>query len=362
MNVYKSFVRPILFQCDPERVHGLTISFAEKMGRVGLPTRGGVSAESLRTTVAECEVASPIGLAAGFDKNGRAIPFLSRLGFGFTEVGSVSAMPSQGNPRPRLFRAPDDQAVIVNYGVPNEGARAVAARFSTTKSRGEVPLGLNIVATNTGKTRTAEDLLEDFLSSVSTLAPVASYLNINVSCPNSDAEGDFFSNRENLRALVRGIQERAGTTPVFLKVPACEDPATIDLVLEEVSGIDCIAGFMFNLLPGKPCPLTLPPEKLERLPGAVSGKPCAEYINRAIAAWYPRIDRRRHQIVAAGGIFSAADVMTKIRLGASAVQLYTALIYEGPGLVRRLNAELERSLEDTGCRSVAEAVGTGPVQ
>ncbi len=315
--------------------------------------------ERLRGVIAGHTIASPIGLAAGFDKNGRAIPFVSGLGFGFVEVGSVSAEASQGNSRPRLFRIPEDRAVIVNYGVPNEGAVAVAARFSDPRNRGTVPLGLNIVATNTGKPRSAEDLLDDFLRSVSILAPVADYLNINVSCPNSDAEGDFFTNRDNLRALLRGIEERAGETPVFLKVPACGEPAVIEMVVEEVAGFECIAGYMFNLLPGKPRPLSRSADELSRMPGAVSGKPCADYVDRAIAAWYPRIDTARHQIVAAGGVFTAEDVLTKIRLGASAIQLYTALIYEGPGLVRRLNADLGGTLKRDGVGNVSELVGSG---
>jgi dihydroorotate dehydrogenase len=312
----------------------------------------------LATTVAGISFPNPIGLAAGFDKSGTAIAALAGLGFGFVEIGSVSLDPSAGNRRPRLFRLPRDRAVVVAYGLPNDGADIVAARLDRTHL--PVPLGVNLVKTNRGDgvpPESADAIIAEYVAAARWFAPRASYLMLNLSCPNTVDGRDFFADRAHLDACLAALAETSLRLPVFLKISPLGGIATIERVLAAADPHAFVSGFMFNLPPGKPETLTTPRTVWEKMPGAVSGPPAAALAETCIRETYRRMDRRRFAVLGAGGISSAEDAYARIRLGASLVQILTALVYEGPGVVARIAGGLARLLERDGIDSVSEAVG-----
>ena len=366
MNLYRALLRPLLFRMNAERAHHMTVEACRIAG--ALPVMPQLAraclrfqATELNTEVAGLPFENPVGLAAGWDKSGRALRMLGHLGFGFAEIGSISAQPSQGNPGPRLFRLPQDRAIVVNYGLPNEGAEVVARRLAVHRPR--VPLGVNIVKTNFGPDAPAssdEEILADYERSVSLTHRHAGYLALNLSCPNAKGGKDFFAVTGNIARLLERLYPMDIACPVFLKVAPNPDTAAIDRLIVEANFFPFVRGFIFNLPPGKPdtLRLTTPRDVWETMPGAVAGRPVATLINACIREIYRRAPAGRFTIIGTGGVFTAEDAYAKIRFGASLVQLYTAMIYEGPGLVKRINQGLCKLLARDGFKCVADAVGT----
>ena len=360
MSPYTLLLRPLLFRFDAERAHEAALSAASAagasaLGRAALRSVYGFEDERLATEVAGLRFPNPLGLAAGFDKNGRGVQALSRLGLGHVEVGSVSARPSRGNPRPRLFRLPADEAIVVNYGVPNDGADAVARRVSARPL--PVPLGVNLVETNSGRPAPADEVIAELAEAARAFAGPADYLTLNLNCPNTTAGASPFDDPAAVAALLARLAAVDGLPPVFLKITARTDPAFIEALLEAVDPFPLVAGFLFNLPPGKDYALRTPAAEVDPLPGTLCGSPARGLLDETIRAWYGRIDRGRHRIIGSGGIASAEDAWRKIRLGASLLQLYTGLVYHGPGLARRINRGLVRLLEADGLSHVSEVVG-----
>jgi len=362
MTFYESAVRPVLFRADPEWIHDRSIRAAASLGAIGAVCRAldrhyAVPEPILRTTVAGIDFRSPIGLAAGYDKNGRAVNLLSSLGFGHVEVGSVSASPSAGNPAPRLWRIPADRGIVVHYGVPNEGADAVARRLSGTHT---VPVGANLVNTNHGPD-SAEDsvssIIADYATSATRLHEQADYLCLNLSCPNTRDGQGFFHRGTRLRELLDTLAGLGLTKPVFLKIAPFPGTAKLEKFLETAGAASFVAGFSVNLPPGKPPRMATPADVLARMPGAVSGPPSRARAEETVRELYRRIDRGRHVVISSGGISSAQDAYRMIRLGASLVQLLPALVYRGPGLVREIHHGLVLLARQDGFRSIGEAVG-----
>lgn len=361
---YKSILRPLLFRLNPETAHHLTVQACRLAGRlpgVGKLTQKsfGFASDELKVEVAGLSFPNPIGLAAGWDKNGVAVRLLDRLGFGFNEIGSISAEASSGNPKPRLFRAADDRAVVVNYGLPNDGAAIISRRLA--KYRVQVPLGVNVVTTNygpMGKARTAEQIFDDYATSVSLVQDHASYLTLNLSCPNASDGKDFFAQPGHIEQLLSRLDECQITIPVFLKLPPIDSSREHDRWLAESDEFAFVRGFMFNLAPGKPDWLTFQ-SRAPKVVGAVAGAPVSAQMNRCISGLYRRMDQQRFAIIGGGGVFTGDDAWQKIRLGASLIQVYTALIYCGPGVVRSINEGLLAKMQQHGFRQLSEAVGTG---
>jgi dihydroorotate dehydrogenase len=357
MGVYPDLVRPLLFRADPERAHDLAVRASELASGSRLVCRAVAARRPaadprLAVAVAGLRFATPLGLAAGFDKSARAVPLLSALGFGHVEVGSISASPSDGNPRPRLFRLVDERAIVVHYGVPNDGAARVAERLAAP--RPALPLGINVVSTNRGAASAAEPdkaVIGDYVESVSRLQELGDYVCLNLSCPNTRDGVGFFADRRRLRALLDRLGGGGGRRPLFIKVAPFAGEADLDSFLEAVDPAPFVSGFSVNLPPGKP------PGIGNGMPGAVSGPPCAPAALRTVAALYRRMDRSRFVVIGSGGVFSGADAYAMIRQGASLVQLYTALVYEGPGVARRVTAELGALVARDGLRCIGDAVG-----
>jgi dihydroorotate dehydrogenase len=357
-------VRPLLFRLDPERAHNLAVRGSELAGRSALARRAaerhfGFRDARLGVDFAGLRFDNPLGLAAGFDKNGRAVAMLSRLGFGHIEIGSVSGDPSDGNPRPRLFRLPDDRAIVVSYGVPNDGASAVSERLDG--QRPPALLGVNLVKTNDpGRPAVEPDVYEDYARSFALLAPKADYVALNMSCPNSPGDRDFFDELPRVATLLERLGELSPRVPVVLKLKPTRDGAVLREIVAIADDFPFVAGFAINLPAGKPAGLRLsaPRERLERMPGAVGGRPVAELIDAILKELHRAVGRDgRYGLMAAGGVFSAADAYRKIRLGASLVQLYTGLVYRGPGLVGEILRGLVELLERDGFATMAEARG-----
>lgn len=315
----------------------------------------------LKTGFAGLELKNPIGLAAGFDKNGEACNCLQTLGFGHIEIGSVSALPSKGNPRPRLYRLPEDEVVVVNYGVPNDGAEVVARRLQGSSRA--VPLGINLVKTNDLSVPTqAPEVYKDYLSSFQPLHGLADYVVLNLSCPNSEGDRDFFDDPDRVTELLAWLdRELDAAPPVFLKVKPGWEEDWWKKVLAVCDGYDWVRGFAINLPSGKP--VSYQPRTDRRVwqdwPGAWSGRACRDLVDGTLLSIKRRIGAGpRYELMAAGGVFTGEDAYRKILLGANVVQLYTALIFQGPEVVRRILMQLAECLRRDGFTEVQQAVGT----
>lgn len=360
--LYRWVVRPLLFATDAERVHVATLRAAGALGRsaagrAAVRALYGFEDRRLATRIGGLDFPNPVLLPAGFDKNGVAVQALAALGFGALDVGSVSARPSAGNPvRPRLHRLPADEGIAVFYGVPNDGAAAVAARLAPLRL--PVPLGVSLVETNTGRPAAVDEVIAELVTAARTLRPVADYLALNLNCPNSAGGFSHFDDPAQLRRLLQVLGEIEGLAPVFVRISPPADPAGIDAVLQALDLFDFVKGLSFfdprfevrRLL-------KTPVAELAGKRGSVSAPVALSHTQALVREWYRRIDRRRLALVGVGGITSAEDAYRTIRLGASLVQVYTALVYQGPGVVREIKRGLAQRLARDGFASVAEAVG-----
>jgi dihydroorotate dehydrogenase len=360
MTMYSAIIRPLLFRLDPETAHHLAIAAGASLGWAAGAMRAVTTTDDARlaTRVDGLDFPTPIGLAAGFDKSGSAIAALAGLGFGSFEIGSVSIDPSLGNPRPRLWRIPDDAGIVVHYGLPHDGAAVIAERLAQTRL--PVPLGINLVVTNRGAgapALKADQIIGEYVDAAKLLAPRADYLMLNLSCPNTADGRDFFVDREHLKACLTALDELKLQLPVFLKVSPLGGIAAIERLLAAADAREFVSGFMFNLSPVKPEGMRTPEHALRAMPGAVSGPAAAALADFCIREAFRRMDRKRHILIGAGGVASAEAAYAKIRLGASLVQLLTALIYQGPGVVHAITTGLARLLARDGVKHVADVVG-----
>ena len=360
--LYKNLIRPLLFLGDPEKTHERTLSLLARMTPFEPLLEQMLSVRDPRLEVRSGSLVfpNPVGLAGGFDKNGVAIRTVAAFGFGFMEIGAVTALAQPGNPKPRLYRLPEDQALINRLGFNNEGATAIAARLRALRGNHKplrIPLGINLGRSKIVETK---DAVADFLSAFVQVYPYGDFFTLNVSSPNTPQLRDL-QEKTLLKGLLRAIQEKnrelAGRLmhepkPVLVKIAPDMDFNQADDVLavaleEKISGIIATNATAFlreTLVSGS------------KEPGGLSGKPLralatsfVQHLYRAVGAQLP--------IIGVGGIFSAEDAYEKIKAGASAVQIYTGFIYEGPAAVKRINQGLIRLMERDGLRSISDAVG-----
>jgi dihydroorotate dehydrogenase len=342
-------IRPFLFQVDAETAHGLAIR-ALVNGWVPCPTDG--DPEILRTSVWGRSFANPIGLAAGFDKNAEVPDAVLAMGFGFTEVGSVTPKPQAGNPKPRLFRLPEDRAVVNRMGFNNDGLALVAERLRARAGRD------GIVGVNLGKNKDSPSAADDYVAGIEALGPFADYLVVNVSSPNTPGLRAL-QGKAPLRDLLTAVRnavgrlERATKPPLLLKVaPDLTDEDKADIA--EVALETAIDGLIAtNTTIERPASLR---GRARAETGGLSGRPLLEPSTRVLADFH-RLTGGKLPLVGVGGVASGADAYAKIRAGASLVQLYTGLVYGGPGLVPRIKRELAELLRRDGFKSIADAVG-----
>ncbi len=336
-----------LHRLDPERAHGLSL----RALRTGLvPLRGPVTGPRLATDLAGLRLVNPVGLAAGFDKNATALSPLMRSGFGFLEVGAATPQPQAGNDKPRLFRLKGDRAVINRFGFNNEGASTICARLAM-RPRGAVPVGLNL-----GANKTSEDRAADFAAVLACCGPHVDFATVNVSSPNTERLRDL-QGRDALTALLAGVMEVRNRMdrpiPVFLKIA----PDLSEAELEEIADVALASGLSGIVATNTTLSRDGLTDGQKDQMGGLSGAPLFDRSTRVLAR-LSSVTKGAIPLVGVGGIGSADDAYAKIRAGASAVQLYTALVYQGLSLVPRIAEGLDRLLERDGFATVAEAVGT----
>ncbi|CAN5262219.1 quinone-dependent dihydroorotate dehydrogenase [soil metagenome] len=334
--------RPLLGRMDAERAHRLTIAMLKIAGTAPATRRAG---PRLATEMFGLRFPNPLGLAAGFDKNGEVPDAMLALGFGFVEVGSVTPLPQAGNPQPRLFRLTGDEAVINRMGFNNEGHEALHARLDARRGKG------GIVGVNLGANKESADRVADYVSGVRKFAGLASYLTINVSSPNTPGLRNLQA-RDELANLLARINAARGTAapPLFLKIsPDLPDEALRDIAAM-AGQVDAV--IVSNTTIARP-PL-LSPRRGEA--GGLSGKPLFDRSTGCLARLYS-LTEGRIPLIGVGGISSAETAWHKIRAGASLLQLYTALVFNGPALIDDILLGLVDRMEQAGARSLAECVG-----
>ena len=333
----------VLRRIDPETAHGLAIKALRTLPLPAAP----VDDPILAVEIAGLRLPSPVGLAAGLDKNGEALKGLSRLGFGFVECGSVTPRAQEGNPKPRLFRLSEDRAIINRMGFNNAGIEAFAGRLSSR------PAG-TVVGANLGANKDIEDRAADYVTGLKRLAGLADYFTVNISSPNTPGLRAL-QGREALDDLLGRVAEaRASAAPVFLKIAPDLTAAEIAMIVEAAiaHGIDAL--IVSNTTLDRPATLK---SAFAEESGGLSGAPLRD---RALGVLRHASEAAngRLPLIGVGGIGSGADAWACIRAGASAIQLYSALIYEGPGLVGRIKRDLVLRLRAEGFSSIAEAAGT----
>ncbi|MDU8943341.1 quinone-dependent dihydroorotate dehydrogenase [Ovoidimarina sediminis] len=345
MSLGERIALPILRRLDPERAHGLAL----KALRAGLgPSGGPVRDARLQVTLAGMRLENPLGLAAGFDKNAEALGPLMRAGFGFLEVGAATPLPQPGNPRPRLFRLAEDRAAINRFGFNNDGAEAIAARLAA-RPKG-VPVGLNL-----GANKDSADRAADFARVLRMAGPHVDFATVNVSSPNTERLRDL-QGKAALAALLDGVLEARGDlarrVPVFLKIA----PDLDDAGLSDVAEVAMAAGLDGMIATNT----TLDRAGLRSAhageAGGLSGAPLFERSTRVLAR-LSALTGGELPLIGVGGVSSAEDAYAKIRAGASAVQLYTALVYGGLSLVPEILSGLSTLLARDGFDCLAAAVG-----
>jgi dihydroorotate dehydrogenase subfamily 2 len=296
---------------------------------------------------------NPIGLAAGFDKDAHLLEILPDVGFGFAEIGSVTGEPCQGNPKPRLWRLPKSQGLVVYYGLKNDGCEAIARRLEGRVFR--MPIGISVAKTNVPETVAMEAGIADYAKAFRAFATIGDYLTVNISCPNAFG-GEPFTDPKRLERLLVALEVIPTNHPVFLKMPVDLPEQTVATLLD-VAKRYRVQGVIFaNLTKRYDRPEIDPAERADLRKGGVSGKPVTKDANRLLS-WAYRTYGSRFVYVGCGGVFSARDAYEKIRQGASLVQLITGMVFEGPQLIGELNRGLVRLLARDGFATVAEAVG-----
>ena len=364
--MYRLF-RPLLFRLGAEQAHTLSMDSARLLQALHalaiIKPLFSFEHETLRQSVWGIDFSNPVGLAAGFDKNAVLLPFFEVLGFGFTEVGSISARKASGNKKPRLFRLPEDSAIINRMGLNNQGAKKVSRHVRHLAERRTRPVGINLVKTHDPAIM-GDQAIEDFRISFRLLAPLADYITLNISCPNT-TEGKTFEEPKALDALLSAVFEERKTAdlnvPILIKLsPPLNDRVVFDSAVEDIIDLSKaygVAGFIAsNTMPDRDH-LQTSSDVLEKIGwGGLSGAPLEKRATRLVKYVFRRTEGR-WPIIGVGGIASPEAAYAKIRAGASLVQLYTGLAYEGPGLIKRIKQGLVQLLEKDGLSNIQEAVG-----
>lgn len=339
-----SALLPLLRRIEPERAHRIAL-WALRLGLAG--STSVPDDPALALTVLGCRFSNPIGLAAGFDKGAVAAHGLMRLGFGFVETGTVTPKPQSGNPRPRLFRLEPDGAIINRLGFNNAGLEAYLHRLAGLSNR-LVPLGANV-----GINKEGADPVRDYPALIAAVAPHADYAVINISSPNTPGLRDL-QGEAQLRAILLAVGEVANRPPVLVKIAPDLSAEGLAAVVETCVDLGVQGLIVGNTTIGRPAHLRSP-HRTEA--GGLSGVPLFPLSTAVLArAWL--LARGRLTLIGTGGVFSGADALTKIRAGASLVQLYTGFAYQGPALLPRLKAELVTALHAAGFARIEDAVGT----
>lgn len=336
-------VRPLAFALDAERAHRATIAALKLMP----PRRPPTFPDSLRSTVAGLDFPTPVGLAAGFDKDAEVPEQMLGLGFGFVEVGTVTPRPQEGNPKPRLFRLAEDEAVINRMGFNNRCQLAAAERLRDRRPHG-------VIGVNIGANKDSADRIADYAAGVRTMWEVADYITINISSPNTPGLRQL-QDEGALNALLSAVDETRGDDgpPIFLKVAPDLGEGEPDQIVRIAARHRIDAIIVANTTISRP-PLK---SRFRDEAGGLSGKPLKALALQALRH-FRQASAGTIPLIGVGGIANADDAWDRIRAGASLVQLYSAMVYHGPGIARRIALGLAERLARRGFANIAEVVGT----
>jgi dihydroorotate dehydrogenase len=355
-SIYVSLLKPFFFRHDPEFIHDQMTKVGVWLGR--LPFGKSITKSffdyknsSLEQKFMGIEFKNPVGLSAGFDKNAELTDILPSIGFGFAEVGSVTGKPCMGNPKPRLWRLPKSKSLAVYYGLKNNGCENIAKKLQNKKS--SIPIGVSVAATNCRENISIQKSVADFAKSFRTMEPLASYITVNISCPNTET-GQPFIKPHNFDYLFDILDEIPTSKPIFIKLSPDLSETELDQILDlarshRIHGIICT-----NLTKKRINPKILD-SNVPAL-GGLSGKVVEELSDKLLSYVYKR-EGERFVLIGSGGVFSAEDAYRKIRLGATMVQMITGMIYEGPQVISEINRGLAKFLMRDGFRNISEAVG-----
>ncbi|MCE9560202.1 MAG: quinone-dependent dihydroorotate dehydrogenase [Armatimonadetes bacterium] len=336
--MYEKLLRPLLFRLDPERAHHLGLSFIAR----GLIRSRLVRDPRLAVTVMGLSFPNPLGLAAGFDKNGVALSRWAGLGFGFAEVGTVTPKAQPGNPKPRMFRLPAEQGLINRLGFNNDGAEALRRNLLASSQR-DAPIGINL-----GKNKVTPDAeaANDYAESFALLEPYGDYFVINVSSPNTPGLRTL-QDRGPLTEIIRAIRATPSTKPLLIKVA----PDLTDTALEEIVDLAKSENLQGLIVSNT----TIARDMLARDPeiaGGLSGRPVSKVSNHALSVI--AASSKELCIIGVGGIFTATDLITKFELGADLTQIYTGWVYGGPQTCARILTDVLIEMDRRGLKHISE--------
>jgi len=359
---YQWILKPIFFKFDPENIHNFVSSFLHFLGKYFLTRKiayfcWGFGDPSLEQNILGVNFKNPVGLAAGFDKNAKLIDIMPSLGFGFAEVGSITAQPYEGNPELHLCRLPEAKTLRINYGLKNFGAKVLHQQLQNRIWF--LPVGINIAKTNAPETSEVNKGIEDYFFTYRIFQDIGNYFTINISCPNTCEKNPIFLEPKNLNLLLGKIFSIPKIKPVFIKLSPDLEDVELQKILEvcqkyPLDGFVCGNLTKVNLLGhiGQ---------------GGFSGKAVQALSNQLIRKVYKEINdpakallwqkSNKPIIIGVGGIFNAEDAYRKIKAGASLLQLITGLIFEGPQLISDINLGLVKLLKADGYKNISEAVG-----
>lgn len=356
---YRYLLKPVFFYFDPEWVHDRACTFGEKLGRLRFVRTLcrhflAYAHPSLHQDLLGIFFPNPIGLTAGFDKNGRLTDIIPDIGFGYEIIGSVTAQSCEGNAKPRLWRLPMSQGLVVYYGLKNDGAQYIRQGLLGKKFR--IPLGVSIAKTNIHATLDTNEGIEDYKKGIEIMKDIGDFLAVNISCPNAFG-GEPFTDPERLDLLLSTLDLIQTKKPRFLKIAvdiSCEELGELIKVMDrhKVDGL-----IIANLTKHYDRDEIVQQEISADMKGGISGRPTSKPSDRLIAHAY-RMAGDRYIIVGVGGVFSAGDAYEKMRQGASLVQLATGMIFEGPQLIGEINRGLVQLMKHDGFHTISEVVGS----
>ena len=361
---YRHAAKPILFRMQPDGVHNGMLAFCKviQKPRVMRAIMSGTLAyknpDILEQTIHGVTFHNPIGISAGFDKNIEMLPTLRAIGCGLMEGGTVTNLPSDGNPRPWFHRLPQTQALVVHAGLTNHGLDTVLPLVKTIPAhvRGDFPLNISTAPSNVPSINTTKKMIGDCVKGLKKIkkSGVASMITVNLSCPNTTG-GEPFTEAKNLDQLLTAIDSLQLPVPVFLKMPNQLSWTAFDTLLSvavehEISGVTIANLVKKRSLVDIKDPLT------DATPGGVSGRPTFKPSNELIKKTYKKYGDRL-TVIGVGGVFSAEDAYEKIKCGASLIELITGMIFEGPGVIGQINRELVALLKRDGYDHISQAIG-----
>ncbi|MFZ2150154.1 MAG: quinone-dependent dihydroorotate dehydrogenase [Minisyncoccia bacterium] len=353
---YRWLIKPVFFLFAPETIHDIMAIFLRFLGKSSL-TRAiayvswGYSNKALAQDILGIHFKNPIGLSAGFDKNAQMINIMPSLGFGFTEVGSITGMPCAGNPKPRLWRLKKSKSLAVYYGLKNDGCEAVSKRLSGKKF--PLPVGISIAKTNSPETIADDKAIADYFNAYMAFQNIGSYVTINISCPNAFG-GQPFTDSAKLDSLLAKIMSVPKTKPIFIKISPDLNLEEIDRIVEVVYKYNIDGYICSNLTKNRDNIKIIDKNIPEK--GGLSGKVVEGLSDNLIAYIYKKTGGK-YVIIGVGGVFTAEDAYKKIKSGASLIQMITGMIFQGPQTVSSINLGLVGFLRKDGYKNISEAVG-----